>query len=329
MPPERSLGGLSRPGKATMKDIFTYDKTFEGLLSAVFDAFTMKRFPDELYGHEDILPLLVKDIHRVEVTPEKPARVFAALCKKLSEEAVRCMLHTWLSELPGSEMSLFRYICKALRAPRSIENDMADPDVWETVRLRRKVGKEAERFLGFVRFQKSKDGVYFSSIAPKYNVLPLLSGKFAERFHDQQWIIYDLVRHYGVMYTPGGAPGVRAEGCSLQHAHLDGKQRGAPGVPDKVCSACGGGVFKEIFMDERRLNGGFLPESELADGEMLLAEMWRGYYDSASIKERCNPRLQQNFMPKRFWAYLTEKRGPAGQKPSGGAGGHAPEADLL
>ena len=277
--------------------IFVYDKTFEGLLAVVFDAFTMKVFPTELYGPDDILPLTATGVHNVLVTPEKPRRVFTALQKKLSTEALRSMLYTWLSEIPGSDLSLYGYICKTLRAKRSIEGDMADPDVWEVVHLSRKVGKEVERYLGFLRFQKSKEGVYFTSFAPKYNVIPMLSPLLAERFHDQQWILYDLARHYGVMFKPG--------------------------VSKTLPS--GGGGFEEVFLDERRLDGGFLREEFLDEGEMLLEEMWRGYIDTAAIKERANPRLQMNFMPKRFWEHLTEKRAEKSRAPRGGPIG----ADLL
>lgn len=252
--------------------IFTYDKSFEGLLAAVFDAFTMKSFPRELYGDGDVLPLTATAVHRVEITPEKPRRVFAALQKKLSPHALSGLLYAWLSELPGSDATLFSYICKVLRAQKFIENDMADPEVWEVLRLRRKVSKEADRFFGFVRFQKSREDVYFAAIAPKYNVIPLLLGHFADRFHDQRWIIYDLARHYGIM-------------------HKDGK-------------------FEEVFLDERRLDKGFLREEFLAEGEMLLEDLWRAYFDSAAIQERKNLKLQRNFMPQRFWRYLTEKRRP-------------------
>lgn len=275
--------------------IFIYDKSFEGLLSAVFDAFTLRLFPRDLYGPDDVLPLTATATHSVRVEPEKPRRVFAALQKKLSHQAMNGLFYAWLSELPGSDAALFRYICKTLRAHKSIEGDMADPDVWELVRLRRKVAKEAERFTGFVRFQKSREGVYFSGIAPKYNVIPLLTGYFAQRLHDQEWILYDLARHYGAMFKPG------------RHGKA--------------------GSFAEVFLDEaRRLEDGFLRREHLAEGEMLLEELWRVYYGSTAIKERANPRLQRGFMPKRFWPYLTEKRP---QRPTNHPPSAPPEADLL
>lgn len=35
--------------------------------------------------------------------------------------------------------------------------------------------------------------------------------------------------------------------------------------------------------------------------------LWKSYYDSTTIKERINPKLQKRLMPTRYWAQLTEK----------------------
>lgn len=262
--------------------IFIYDKSFEGLLSVVFDAFTLKTFPRELYGLDDILPLTASKIHQVTITPEKHRRVFTALQKKLSPFALRSLLYAWLSEQPSSDLALYRYICKVLKSTKSIESDLADPHIWEISNLQRKVSKESERLMGFARFQKSKENIYFSAIAPKYNVLPLMIGHFSERLHDQRWILYDLTRRYGILQKNGS--------------------------------------FSEILLDERHLLDGFLRAEFLAEGEMLLEELWRVYFNSTAIAERRNPRLQRNCMPKRFWQYLTEKRAvPAGDKAASSA----------
>ena len=36
-------------------------------------------------------------------------------------------------------------------------------------------------------------------------------------------------------------------------------------------------------------------------------KLWKEYFTSIAIKERVNPRLQKQFMPKRYWIHLTEK----------------------
>lgn len=40
--------------------------------------------------------------------------------------------------------------------------------------------------------------------------------------------------------------------------------------------------------------------------EQRYRELWRGFYNTIAIKERYNPRCRMNFMPKRYWAHMTE-----------------------
>ena len=47
-----------------------------------------------------------------------------------------------------------------------------------------------------------------------------------------------------------------------------------------------------------------LPEE--ASDEALIAEAWRRFYNTVSIKDRYNPELRRSFMPKRFWGNITE-----------------------
>lgn len=43
--------------------------------------------------------------------------------------------------------------------------------------------------------------------------------------------------------------------------------------------------------------------------EQRYRELWRGFYNAIAIKERYNPRCRMNFMPKRYWAHMTEMCG--------------------
>lgn len=42
--------------------------------------------------------------------------------------------------------------------------------------------------------------------------------------------------------------------------------------------------------------------------ETLMQEYWQEYFRRIAIKERSNPNLQRQFMPKKYWKYLTEKQ---------------------
>lgn len=51
-----------------------------------------------------------------------------------------------------------------------------------------------------------------------------------------------------------------------------------------------------------------LPREELA-----IQELWRGYFTHIAIPERKNPRLQAQYMPKRYWKGLIEVNTPSFQ----------------
>jgi probable DNA metabolism protein len=251
--------------------VFFYDKTFEGLLTAIFDAYSRKTFPDKLLGMGEIPPLFLAEEYWVISDEEKSGRVWTALEKKMTKGACNMLTHVWLSEEAGSDELLYRYIRKTIDSPVSIETNFADSDVLEAHQLARKVSHEGHYQKQFVRFQKAADGIFFSAISPRYNVLPLIIDHFKDRFADQKWVIYDLKRHYGYYYD-------------LQ-------------------------TCEEMTLDnDEHLLSGKLDEKLMAEDEKMFQELWKGYFKSMTIKERINLKLQRQHMPKRFWKYLTEKQ---------------------
>ena len=255
-------------------NVYIYDKTFDGLLTAVFDAYFRKTFPDALLSEGDALPLFCDELHTVVTDEEKAGRVWRGLQKKLSSTALACLAQCWLAEEPETPMLLFRYIRKAIDAPRSIETNFADPDVLEFSRMWKRVDWERIRMLQFVRFQKAADGTYFAAVEPEKNVLTLITGHFKDRFADQCWLIYDIKRAYGYYY--------------------DLKE-----------------VRNVVFGEDSReghLVTGILDESLMDKDEKLFQQLWKTYFKAICIKERLNPHKHRQDMPVRYWKYLTEKQ---------------------
>lgn len=253
--------------------VFFYDKTFEGLLCAVFDAYTLKLSPERLLGPDEVPPLMACAAHTVATQPEHAHRVLAALEKKLSSYAFSGLLYAALAEEPGAGDALFRYICKVFDTQHSLEGDLADPDVAAVARLTQTVGKEKMRIMGFARFQKTLQDVYIAVVEPQHNVVPLLLAHFQERFGDQPWILYDAGRGYGIH--------------------------------------CADGRCREVFLDKNALWGGRLDPALQAEDEALYEKLWLEYFRAAAVTERRNPALQRRHMPARYWKHLPEKRAAA------------------
>ena len=71
-------------------NIFLYDKTFEGLLTSVFEAYSRRTFPDVLLAEGEPLPLFHDEAFTVVSDEEKAGRVWRGLQKKLSAFALSC-----------------------------------------------------------------------------------------------------------------------------------------------------------------------------------------------------------------------------------------------
>ena len=248
--------------------LFFYDKTFDGLLTAVFNAYSRRTFPDRLLRIGEPTPLFTDETYTVVTDTARAERVRRGLMRKLPTEATTMILRAWLSEQPAVDELLFRYIRKALDAPESIATNFADPDVLEVRNLALKVSREAHKLKQFVRFSKTADGLYVAPIRPLYNALPLAVPHFTDRFADQPWVIYDLRRRYGYHYDLHTA--------------------------------------REVTLaDDAALRSRLSPDLLAAD-EQRFQDLWRTYFRSLTIRERLNPRKQRQDMPIRFWPHLTE-----------------------
>ena len=129
----------------------------DGLLTAVFDAFSLKEQPEQLLAKGDALPLFCDHTYSVTTDDEKARRVWTGLEKQLSHEAVRLISVSWLSELSELSTPLFQYVCKVFRQG-DISKNFADSDVLTVTNIARRVLHEQLRMKQFIRFQKAKDG---------------------------------------------------------------------------------------------------------------------------------------------------------------------------
>ena len=95
---------------------------------------------------------------------------------------------------------IFRYIQYSLQSSFTIENDYSNADVLMIQQTSKKVHREKHRMEAFVRFKLTADNLYYATIQPDYNVLPLICKHFKERYADQRWLIYDVQHKYGLYY---------------------------------------------------------------------------------------------------------------------------------
>lgn len=250
--------------------IYTYDGTFEGLLTCVFETYSRKDNVADICSRAEEQKYLFVEQLEVVTDAQKAERVWRGIQDKLSSRNKQLPFYAFLSEEKGIEMVIFRFSCKLFDTHFNIETDFGDPDVLYLTQISQKVKKEAMRMLQFVRFQQTKDRLWFCAIEPRYDVIPLVIDHFQKRFADQKWLLYDLKRNYGILY-------------------------------DKV-------KVEEVVFSSKEFNSktGKLKEDILQEGEEFYQKLWKSYFTHINIKERKNLRLQRQHMPRRFWKYLPE-----------------------
>lgn len=201
---------------------------------------------------------------------DKAKRVWNGIQNK-SNAAIKNIYFAFLSETTGIERLLYRYIRKLFANTAASVSDYGNDVVLKISQLAKMVGREKHRMEAFVRFQLTQDAIYFANIEPDFNVLPLISKHFRSRYADQEWIVYDVKRKYGLYYNLE----------SVEIISLD---------------------LKEVYANSILKSDRFLEE------EYSYQELWNNYFKNTNIKSRINKKLHTQHIPKRYWKYLSEKK---------------------
>lgn len=252
-------------------NIFIYDQTFEGLLTAIYDSFELKITPDKIVSTKSFQDDLFAVKHIISTDSDKFESIWNKIKENSNEENCQRIFKSYLSELIDIELVIYNYIKLIIETPYNIEVNFSDERVIKLNNIQKKVGREAQRVLMFVRFQKTVDDIYYASFDPKYNVIPLTIAHFRNRFADQKWVIFDTRRKYGYYYD----------------------------LYD----------VREITIGKQKVNmkSGKVDNEILHISEKLFQKLWKSYYDTINIKERKNLKVHMQFLPKRFWKFLPEK----------------------
>lgn len=248
-----------------------YDGSFEGWLCAVFDVYDYKLQDVEICKEARFKGNIFDAVHTIHYNEQHSQRIWKGLEKRLSGEALKEIYRAFLSEIDGIETVLLQYVQYAFSSSPSMEADFSHPAVLTVTTTAKKVWREKHRMEAFVRFQKTKDGLYYAIIEPDHNVLPLIAAHFAARYADQKWMIYDGRRKYGIHYD----------------LHT------VTNVAISFSGDAGNGKDISPAYDEQ---------------EDVFQQLWQQYFKSVNIVSRKNTKLHIQHMPRRYWKYLTEKR---------------------
>jgi probable DNA metabolism protein len=178
-----------------------YDGSLEGFLTAVFEAYERKFQVHSIRKEGNLMQNLFGESLFIEADKTKANRVWEGFKSKVTGIGTDYVLCALLSELPDVEDALLGFIKHVFSHPENVETDYSDLNVLQLERVSKMVHRERHRMKAFIRFQLTKDGIYYAAVDPDFNVLPILISHFKNRYADQHWLIYDLKRKYGIYYN--------------------------------------------------------------------------------------------------------------------------------
>lgn len=250
--------------------IFLYDGTFEGFLSAVFDAFTCKE-DVAIEKREGWQPQFFTETTELETSPEKAERVVNKLLSICGRRGFSAIVQIFLSEEENAETYTFHLVKSVMKYGSKAFSRFQDEKITRAMEFRKRVSKECDKILGILRFTELSNGVFYAPFEPDHNILPLITGHFYERLSGCCWMIHDIRRGNAIYHSDGNMENVEFVDEMTSHLNM----------------------------------ANLLGKSENEDD---FAKMWRGYFKTIAIETRINPKLQRQFMPQRYWKYMTEKK---------------------
>ncbi|WP_126974358.1 TIGR03915 family putative DNA repair protein [Gynurincola endophyticus] len=251
---------------------YLFDGTYSGFLCCVFESFERKEF--------DVIPLtgsehqnsFFQNSRTITTHPEKAKRVLLGIQKRVSREKAVDFYKVFLSEDRKAWLASYKIIVDLFNTSKQVLQNYGNESTLYFSKMLQKVGRESHRMEAFVRFSKTADGGYYAVVEPDFNVLPLIADFFKKRYADQQWLIYDIKRKYGILYD-------KVNVSEVQEMPLD---KHAVAAQHNI-----------ITLDAN---------------EEKFQRLWQKYFTSTNIESRKNTKLHLQHVPKRYWKYLTEKK---------------------
>lgn len=190
---------------------FICENSIEGIFTGVYDAWASK------YGHKNIR-LVTGNVDNYELFQEyitvipdtvKSQKVARTLMERFGSKVYEDICHAILSnELttrkhgPDKADCIYRTILLgfSMKDGSRVMTALGEPYVHRVFELSRATYAESHHLLGFLRFSELENGVLFSTIHPRNNVLPVLGEHFTDRLPQENFIIYDENRQLCVIH---------------------------------------------------------------------------------------------------------------------------------
>lgn len=193
---------------------YIYDGTFEGLLTAIYEAFSRREKPGRIASVRGLQQSFLEQYVSIDTDLEKAKMVYHSISSKISPEALDNVYRVYLADKEENNAGIiYEYLKLGWKLGAKVDSYLADDRVLKVHKIRQRVDLEVHRMMGFIRFRLLRGGIYYAPIEPDNDILTLIAPHFSKRFADQSWVIHDVGRNRAALYNK--------EEWIIVDAHLD------------------------------------------------------------------------------------------------------------
>lgn len=259
-----------------MRIIYVCEDSLTGIFSGIYEVWKRKMTAEEagLEVGDSFERRLFCEYIFCKAEERKALAVIRMIQKNLGADVYEKISYALLSADRRKAEMVFRAMLEAKKLSRKdqLMEHLGNEAVRAVFGMYRQVANEAHHYKGFVRFRELKNKTLFAKIEPKHAVLPCIAEHFADRFSQENWVIYDKTHEVFLIHEKG-----------KRYYFLQ----------QYMC-------MKGDYESAQNIAGGFSEE------EMDYEALWKGFVQSISVAERENRALQNQNLPLRFRTNLVE-----------------------
>lgn len=259
-----------------MRIIYVCEDSLTGIFSGIYEVWKRKMTAEEagLEVGDSFERRLFCEYIFCKAEERKALAVIRMIQKNLGADVYEKISYALLSADRRKAEMVFRAMLEAKKLSRKdrLMEHLGNEAVRAVFGMYRQVANEAHHYKGFVRFRELKNKTLFAKIEPKHAVLPCIAEHFADRFPQENWVIYDKTHEVFLIHEKG-----KRYYFLQQYMCMKGDSGSA-----------------------QKIAGGFSEE------EMDYEALWKGFVQSISVAERENRALQNQNLPLRFRTNLVE-----------------------
>ncbi len=265
--------------------VYRCEDTLESVFTAIYRVYEDRRDRSEVRLALEDEAWLFSTTVEVEADNGRAEKVIRTLKRRFGDKNYEYLCLALATPDMEKAQAVFRTVAAGLDGGFGLGqlfDNLTDESIHKAFRLASKAERERGHLREFVRFAELENGILYSKIAPRSNLVTFLMPHFADRFPEENFILHDVGRElFGV--HPAGAGWFMLRGEALLGKAVSGESG-------------------QAYRGEESPGRNLVLSAEEHKYQMLFKQLCK----SIAIEERRNDGLQAGMLPLRFREFMTE-----------------------